>query len=299
MTPFHRKPVVAPALKLRTNGHPAIPVLEIENSLLAALPHKEYQRIAADFEPVTLNFGDVLYEPGDAMNHVYFPGNALVSLLTLVDGHLALEVGLIGREGVLGVPLILGPRISPVRALVQGGGRALRMRSTRFLQHFRLSPALQKELYCYTFALMAQISQTAGCNRFHLLEQRLARWLLMTQDRVKSNEFRMTHEFLGHMLGVRRVGVTKAARSLQKLGLIRYTRGDITVVDRAGLEKASCRCYERVRDMHEQPGAANAARAKAAAALLQTPLKVKRSGTGSPFRTVQHQVGVEKMKTDT
>ncbi|HEY8068057.1 MAG TPA: Crp/Fnr family transcriptional regulator [Burkholderiales bacterium] len=223
----------------------------IENSLLAAVPRKAYRRLIAGLEPVTLNFGDVLYEPGETIRHVYFPGASLVSLLTLADGHLALEVGLIGREGMVGVPLVLGHSVSLVRALVQGEGTALRMASASFLKEFRRSPPLQRELYLYTHALMAQISQTAACNRFHVVQRRLARWLLMTHDRVKSDRFRMTQEFLGHMLGVRRVGVTKAAQALQKRNLIGYSRGTITILDRKGLETAACECYEVVKDMHD------------------------------------------------
>lgn len=226
-------------------------MLNIENSLLAAVPRKAFRSLLAGLEPVTLTFGDVLYEPGETIHHVYFPGASLVSLLTLADGHLALEVGLVGREGMVGIPLVLGHNESSVRALVQGGGTALRMGSARFREEFRSCLPLQRELYRYVHALMAQISQTAACNRFHVLETRLARWLLMTHDRVKSDQFRMTHEFLGHMLGVRRVGVTRAAQALQERDLIRYSRGDITVLDRAGLEAAACECYEVVRDMHD------------------------------------------------
>jgi CRP-like cAMP-binding protein len=223
----------------------------IENSLLAAIPRTANRHLLSELEPVTLTFGDVLYEPGTTIRHVYFPGASLVSLLTLADGHLALEVGLIGREGMVGVPLVLGRALSPVRALVQGSGSALRMAAAPFCKELRRNPALQRELYRYTHALMAQISQTAACNRFHVVEQRLARWLLMTHDRVKSDRFRMTHEFLGHMLGVRRVGVTKAAQALQSRGLISYSRGDIAVLDRKGLEAAACQCYEVVKDMHD------------------------------------------------
>jgi CRP-like cAMP-binding protein len=223
----------------------------IENSLLAALPRKTYGRLAAGLEPVTLTFGDVLYEPGETIRHVYFPGASLVSLLTLADGHLALEVGLIGRDGMVGIPVVLGHKVSAVRALVQGEGTALRMAAAPFLKEFRIGLTLQQELYSYVHTLMAQISQTAACNRFHVVERRLARWLLMTHDRVKSDQFRMTHEFLGHMLGVRRVGVTKAAQALQRGDLIRYSRGVITVLDRKGLEAAACECYKVVRDMHD------------------------------------------------
>ncbi len=221
------------------------------NSLLGALPRKEQRRLLAGLEEVSLTFGDVLYEPGDTIHHVYFPVNSLVSLLVLADGHLALEVGLIGRDGMVGIPLILGHERSPVRALVQGSGSALRMTAAHLLREFRLSAPLRRELYRYTHALMAQISQTAACNRFHVVEQRLARWLLMTHDRVKTDQFHMTHEFLGTMLGVRRVGVTTAAQALQERGLISYSRGTISVLDRAGLEASACRCYEVVKGMHD------------------------------------------------
>lgn len=220
----------------------------IENSLLAAIPRRDYRGLAAALEPVNLIFGDVLYEPMQAIGHVYFPGSSLVSLLTLADGHLALEVGLIGREGMVGLPLVLGHTLSPVRALVQGSGTALRMAAAPFLKQFRASPTLQRELYRFTHALMSQISQTAACNRFHVVESRLARWLLMTRDRVRSGEFRMTHEFLSHMLGVRRVGVTEAASALQRRKLIEYTRGHIRILDHRGLQDAACACYEGIKD---------------------------------------------------
>lgn len=223
----------------------------IENSLLAAVPRDVYRRLLAGLEPVTMTFGEVLYEPGEPIRHVYFPGTSLVSLLTLAGGHLALEVGLIGREGMVGVPIVLGHEVSPVRALVQGTGTALQMDSAQFRDEFRLNLPLQQEMYRYIHTLMAQISQTAACNRFHVVETRLARWLLMAHDRVKTDHFRMTHEFLSHMLGVRRVGVTKAAQALQRRNLISYSRGDITILDRKGLEASACECYEAVKDMHD------------------------------------------------
>jgi CRP-like cAMP-binding protein len=224
----------------------------VANSMLAALPRREYQRLLAGLEPVTLSFGEVLYEPGEPIRHVYFPGNSLVSLLTLVEDHLALEVGMIGREGMVGISLALGIEESSVRALVQGTGTAMRMKTARFRREFRKSLPLQRELYRYTHALMAQVTQTAACNRFHVVEARCARWLMMTRDRVRSDQFRLTQEFLGHMLGVRRVGVTKAARALQRRKLISYSRGHIRILDQKGLEAASCSCYEIVKDMHEQ-----------------------------------------------
>jgi CRP-like cAMP-binding protein len=261
-------PVGHPATRSNSdNARQAARPAAIENSLLAAIPRKEYRRLLAGLEPVTLTFGQVLYEPGETIRHVYFPNRSLVSLLTLADGHLALEVGLIGREGMVGVPLVLGHTVSSVRALVQGSGMAMRMAATQFQKEFRLSAPLQRELYRYIHTLMSQISQTAACNRFHVVEMRLARWLLMTHDRVKSDHFRMTHEFLAHMLGVRRVGVTKAAHALQKQKLISYSRGDITILDRDGLVAAACECYEVVKDMHDgaQTEAAVPARALAAA----------------------------------
>ena len=222
----------------------------IANSMLAALPRKSYLRLVPGLAPVELAFGDVLYEPGEPIRDVYFPGRSLVSLLTLVEGHLALEVGLVGREGMVGLPLALGVECSPVRALVQGAGPALRMSAPRFRKELAGDPPLQRELHRYAQALMTQISQTAACNRFHVVGARLARWLLMTRDRVRSEQFRMTHEFLSHMLGVRRVGVTEAASVLQRRHLIEYSRGNIRILDERGLEAACCSCYKTVRDMH-------------------------------------------------
>jgi CRP-like cAMP-binding protein len=226
-------------------------VAAILNSLLAALPRRVYLRLLPGLTTVDLVFGDVLYEAGDAIQEVYFPSGSLISLLTLVEGHLALEVGMVGREGMVGIPLVLGADVSPVRALVQGAGPALRMKTDRFRKELRRHPSLQRELNRYIHALMAQISQTAGCNRFHVVEARLARWLLMTRDRVRSAQFRMTHDFLSHMLGVRRVGVTEAASALQRQKLIEYDRGNIRILDDRGLEAASCSCYQVVKDMHE------------------------------------------------
>jgi CRP-like cAMP-binding protein len=218
-------------------------VVNIPNSLLAALPRKVYQQLASGLVPVTLVFGEVLYEPDQPIREVYFPGQCLVSLLTLVEGHLALEVGLVGSEGMVGLPLALGIGVSPVRALVQGAGPAMKMSAARFRTELRASPALQAGLNRFIHAMMGQISQTAACNRFHMVEARLARWLLLTRDRMRSGEFRMTHEFLSHMLGVRRVGVTEAASALQHRKLIEYSRGNIKILDDRGLEAASCSCY--------------------------------------------------------
>ena len=218
------------------------------NSLLAALPRKDCQRLLARLEPVTLTFGEVLYEPGKPIQHVYFPTDALVSLLTVVDGHMALEIGLVGREGMLGIPIALGTNDSPVRALVQGTGTALRMKSAHFLSEFRRSVPLQREIHRYIHERIVQITQTAACNRFHLVEARLARWLLMTRDRMRSDHFRLTQELLGSMLGVLRVAVTKAAGALQQRKLISYRRGNISILDGQRLEATACRCYQVVKN---------------------------------------------------
>jgi len=213
------------------------------NELLAALPRAYYEKLLPALVPVELVFGDILYEPGRPMRDVYFPLNCLVSLLTLVEGHLALEVGMVGREGMVGVALALGIKDSPMRALVQGGGPALRMGAARFHREVGRSPLLRRAINRYIYALMGQISQTAGCNRFHNVEARLARWLLMTRDRMASPEFRMTQDFLSTMLGVRRVGVTESASALQHRKLIEYHRGSIHILDQEGLEAAACSCY--------------------------------------------------------
>jgi CRP-like cAMP-binding protein len=218
----------------------------VPNLLLASLPKKAYRDLLPGLVPSTLAFGEVLYEPDARMQHVYFPSDCLVSLLTVADRHLALEVGMVGREGMVGVALALGAAVSPVRALVQGGGAALRMSSGRFASALRRSPALQDGLHGYIHGLINQISRTAACNRFHVVGARLARWLLMTRDRVGADEFRMTHEFLAAMLGVRRVGVTEAASALQRRKLIEYSRGLIRVLNGAGLEAASCSCYVKL-----------------------------------------------------
>jgi len=229
----------------RSNAEPAR--VGAGNHVLAALPPREYTQLVSGLEEVKLTYGQVLYEPGDPMHEVYFPCDCLVSLLTLVEGHRALEVGLVGREGMIGARLALGAATSSVRALVQGTGTALRMNSARFLREFRRSPSLQRTLFQFTDSLMIQISQTAACNRFHIVEARLARWLLMTSERMASSEFHLTHEFLADMLGVRREGVTVAACALQERKLISYRRGDITIIDTHGLEAASCSCYRYVQ----------------------------------------------------
>ncbi|MDO8595251.1 MAG: Crp/Fnr family transcriptional regulator [Sulfuricaulis sp.] len=222
------------------------------NLVLAALPPKDYQRLLTGLlEPVKLIYGQILYEPGERIRHVYFPTDCLVSLLTAIDKHQTLEVGMVGNEGMVGMPLVLGIGASAVRALVQGSGTAMRMTAARFRAEFKKNIPLQQALFRYTHLLMAQVSQTAACNRFHRAEARLARWLLMTGDRLHSNEFRLTHEFLSHMLGLRRVGVTRAASDLERKKIIDYSRGKIRILDRKGLEAAACTCYRIVKNLQD------------------------------------------------
>lgn len=202
-------------------------------------------------EPVNLIYGQVLYEPTDRIRHVYFPIDCLVSLLTAVDQGRLLEVGMVGNEGMVGMPMVLGIGNSAVRALVQGSGTAMRMNSARFRVEFNKNVPLQRALFRYTHLLMAQVSQTAACNRFHEAEGRLARWLLMTSDRMHTDEFLLTHEFLAHMLGVRRVGVTKAAEGLRRKKLIVYSRGHIHILNRKRLEDTACVCYRIVKNLQD------------------------------------------------
>lgn len=224
---------------------PHSPSAAIINRLLAALPLEEGRGFMAACEPVELVFSKILIKPDECIHHVYFPTHGFISQIALIDDARAgLEVGMIGDEGMLGSPLVLGVDVSSLRALVQGGGTALRMDAESFLHRLDASPALQRILKRYLHVVMGQLAQTAACNRFHLVEARLARWLLMTQDRAHSDAFHVTHEFLAYMLGVRRVGVTNAARSLQRRCLIHYHRGDVTILDRAGMEDAACGCYE-------------------------------------------------------
>ena len=178
--------------------------VSVRNRLLAALPRKDYQNLLPFLEPVKLAFEEVLYEPHTRIRHVYFPNDCFVSMLTTVDVNRAAEVGLVGSEGMIGLPVALGAAVSPFRAVVQGGGTAMRVKVADFRRDFSKSDALRRELLLFTHLLMIQIAQTAACNRFHVMEKRMARWLLMTRDRVHSNEFRITQEFLSLMLGVRR-----------------------------------------------------------------------------------------------
>lgn len=230
--------------------HPA-PQAPITNRLLDRLPAKDRARVLARCETVELAFPDVVAEPGDAIPHVYFPTASFISLMTPMEGKSSLEVALAGNEGMYGVPVAMGVGISPVHAIVQGGGLAWRMGSVPFARELARMPSLRNCVDRYTYVLMSQLIRTAGCSRFHRVEQRLARWLLVTADRAHSPSFHITHEFLATMLGVRRVGVTEAASALQARGLISYKRGAMTLRDRKGLERASCSCYRSDLSIYE------------------------------------------------
>lgn len=224
----------------------------IQNRLLAALPRQDYHRLAQYLEPVSLTFGQVLYEPGGRIRHVYFPYGGVISLLTVVGPGKAAEVGIVGNEGVVGSSAALGINISHLRAVVQGAGLGIRITSSHLHKELRTHGSWYRELFRFTHALMNQTAQTAACNRFHRVEARLARWLLATRDRVHSQHFHLTHEFLSLMLGVRRVGVTEAAANLQKRRLITYARGSIELLDPAGLEAIACECYGAVKEMYRR-----------------------------------------------
>lgn len=222
------------------------------NRLITALPAQSQRHFLESCEPVELGFAEILCQAGDPIRHVYFPTDSFISLVTTLDDGARLEVGIVGDEGMLGTSLALGVNISPQHAMVQGAGPALRMSATLFRRHCKQSEVLREGLNRYIHVLMSQLAQTAACTRYHVVEARLARWLLLTRDRAHSDQFHLTHEFLAYMLGVRRVGITQAASSLQALGLIDYSRGQISILDGAGLEKASCRCYRHSKEMYEQ-----------------------------------------------
>lgn len=219
----------------------------MQNHLIDQLPRADKSRLLALCKPVDLRLSEVLAEWGQTTRYVWFPVNAFISLVAQIDRHPSLEVGMVGHEGILGAQLALGVSEAPLRAVVQGPGSAWRIQAAAFKSELARSPALQRLLGRYLFVRMVQMANSAACTRFHTIEPRLARWLLMSQDRAHTNSFQFTHEFLAFMLGVRRVGVTEAAGKLQRRGLIRYLRGELTVLDRSGLAATACSCYEAER----------------------------------------------------
>ena len=217
------------------------------NRLLTTLPKNEYKRLLPKLKSVSLVLGEVLYEPGDVIKYVYFPNDSIVSLISEVSETSWLEVGMVGNEGMAGLAVFMGVSSSSSLALVQGSGTAMRMSSAAVRKEANQLGSLHHLLHRYSHSLLTQVSQSAACNRFHLVDARLARWLLMTNDRLGANEFPLTQEFLSSMLGVRREGVSKAAGALQAAKLIRYSRGIITLLNRRGLEAKSCQCYAIIK----------------------------------------------------
>ncbi len=222
------------------------------NDLIERLPRKERSALLDRCTVVDLAYGRVLCDLDEPIRHVYFPLTGFISLLVEVGGHPPLEMGLIGNEGVLGATLTLGVKTAPLRGIVQGAGSALRTTTAQFQQALGESPALNRTLNYYLYILMAQLSQTAACTRFHEVDARLARWLLMSHDRSHADHFHLTHMFLAEMLGVQRSAISIAAGALQKKQLIHYVRGEITILSREGLEAASCECYAAVQDDYQR-----------------------------------------------
>ena len=223
-----------------------------QNRLLASLPLTEWERWAASMEPVDLLLGQVLYEAGERLTHVYFPTTAIVSLLHVTESGSSAEIAVVGNDGLVGISLFMGGASTTGRAVVQAAGKGFRLPSHLLMQEFnRAGPAMHL-LLRYTQALLTQMSQTAVCNRHHSVEQQLCRWLLLSLDRLQGNELKMTLDLIANMLGVRREGVTEAAGRLQKAGLIRYSRGHITALDRTGIEASSCECYAVVKREYDR-----------------------------------------------
>jgi CRP-like cAMP-binding protein len=218
-----------------------------QNHLLDALPAEDYQRLASHAELIPMNLGDVLYEPGGQLRYVYFPTTAIISLLYVMEDGASAEIAVVGNEGILGISLFMGGDTTPSRAVVQSAGHAFRLKAELLKQEFERFGATMHLLLRYTQALITQMSQTAVCNRHHSIDQQLCRWLLLSMDRLSGNELVMTQELIASMLGVRREGVTEAARKLQSAELIQYSRGRITVLDRPGLEARCCECYQVVK----------------------------------------------------
>jgi len=218
-----------------------------QNHLLDALPGDDYRRVASELELIPMNLGDVLYESGVKLRYVYFPTTCIISLLYVMEDGASAEIAIVGNEGILGVSLFMGGNTTPSRAIVQSAGHAFRLKAELLNNEFERFGPTMHILLRYTQALITQMAQTAVCNRHHSVDQQLCRWLLLSLDRLGSNELSMTQELIANMLGVRREGVTEAAGKLQKAGLIRYQRGRITVLDRPGMETRSCECYQVVK----------------------------------------------------
>lgn len=224
----------------------------VENRLLAELPKLELERLIPNLEPVSLALGQVIYESGGRMSHVYFPTDSIISLLYLMENGTTAEIGVIGYEGMVGLALFMGGQTTPNRAVVQSAGSAFRMRAKALQDEFVKGGVFQQLLLRFTQALITQISQTAVCNRLHSVEQQLCRWLLLSYDRLHSDKLVMTHTLIANMLGVRREGITIAAKKLQERGVISYVRGTITLLDRPGLEATVCECYSVVKNEYDR-----------------------------------------------
>ena len=219
----------------------------LQNNLLAVLPRSEFDRVASHLELVSMRLGDVIYESGNQLRHVYFPTTSIVSLLYVMEDGASAEIAVVGNEGIIGIALFMGGESTPSRAIVQSAGYAYRLEAQLLKQEFNRAGPVMHLLLRYTQALITQMAQTAVCNRHHSVDQQLCRWLLLSLDRLPSNELTMTQELIANMLGVRREGVTEAAGKLQSAGLIHYSRGRITVLDRPGLEARSCECHAVVK----------------------------------------------------
>ena len=218
-----------------------------QNHLLGAIPHAEWERFALHLSPIHLGLGDIIYESGTELPYVYFPVDSIVSLLYVMEDGASAEIAIVGNEGLVGISLFMGGGTTPNRAVVQSAGHALRMKARYIHDEFILAGPVQQLFLRYTQALLTQMAQTAVCNRHHSVDQQLCRWLLMSLDRLPSNELTMTQELIANMLGVRREGVTEAAGKLQRAGVIHYSRGHITVLDRLRLEQMACECYGVVK----------------------------------------------------
>jgi len=221
---------------------------QVTNRLIDGLSRDDRKRLLQRSSTVDLTFGQILCEPRQAAQYAFFPLTGFISLVTALDGYPPLEMGLIGNEGMLGSTLVLGVDRAPLRAVVQGKGTALRICASKLRRQLHLSPSLLKALHRYQYVLMEQLAKSAACTHFHTLEARLARWLLMTHDRAHADHFHLTHAYLAGMLGVRRSGISVAAGRLQQRMLIRYTRGEISILDREGLETVCCECYDAAND---------------------------------------------------